>query len=295
MIMMRVLALLPGGDEAQLQTLPALAALAGQLSAQLQVVCSGRVAHLWTLLPAVERCIPFDFEVRWSLADWANLLGSIREQDIEACLNFAPGSSMDWLLSLSHVPLRVAPGGFSATARVQVPDGWRSQSAGAWLQPLGVDLNADAYRLSLPQAALDEARPKLPAGNGPALLLAPSPEAAAGGWPPERWQQLVNSVRERVPQVRLLWQASDREAGPGPAGTAACAADNVVEQAAAVACVDVVFTGDPRLAQLAVLTGTPLVAVGMDNTRQLPRRDVVKTLPRWTGLQPHDVLAALGL
>lgn len=293
MIMMRVLALLPGGDEAQLQTLPALAALSEQLSAQLQVVCSGRVAHLWSLLPAVERCIPFDFEVRWSLADWANLLGSIREQDFEACLNLAPGSSMDWLLSLTHIPLRVAPGGFAATVRVPVPAGWRSQSVGAWLVPLGVDLKADAYRLSLPQAALNEARPKLPAGDGPALLLAPPPEAAAGGWSPERWQQLADSVRKRVPQVRLLWQAPGREAGPP--GTSACTADNVVEQAAVVACVDVVFTGDPRLAQLAVLTGTPLVAVGMDNTRQLPRRDVVKTLPGWAGLQPRDVLAALGL
>ena len=291
MIVMRVLVLLPGGDEAQLQTLPALAALSEQLPAQLQVVCSGQVAHLWTLLSTVERCIPFEFDARWSLADWANVLGSIREQDFEVSLNFATGGSVEWLLSLSHIPLRIAPGGFSATVRVPILEGWRSQSLESWLQPLGVRVDADTYRLSLPQGSLMEARRHLPAGDGPALLMAPS--VTDRGWTPARWQQLVDGLRQRVPQVRLLWQGP--EAVAMPSGTCAYPAGDVVEQAAAVASVDVVLTSDPRLAQLAVFTGIPLLAIGMDNSRQLPRRDVVKTLPGLADLQLDAVMAALGL
>ena len=285
---MQVLALLPGGEEDQLQALPAMAALAAQQSAQLHVVCPARAATIWTLLPAVERCLPFAFDQRWSLADWANLLGSVREPDFQVSLNLSTDWSIDLLLSLTHIPMRVAGGGFSATERVKQPTGWRAQALAAWLDPLGVQCDADAYRLPLPQTALAEARAALPRGNGPALLLAP---AAVPGWSPEQWQAFVEAVGQAVPSVRLLWLAREGEA---PAGTRPCRVANLMEEAATVASVDVALTDEPRLAQLAVLTGTALVAPGMENPRRLPRRDDVKPLLPLNQLCPTEVLQALG-
>ena len=285
---MQVLALLPGGEEDQLQALPAMAALAEQQSAQLYMVCPARAEPIWTLLPAVEHCIPFAFDQRWSLADWANLLGNVRESDVQVSLNLSTDWSIDLLLSLSHIPMRVASGGFSATERVEQPPGWRGQALAAWLQPLGVHCDADAYRLPLPQVALTEARAALPQGNGPALLLAPG--AVVGGWSPEDWRELVAAVVQAVPSVRLLWLAGEGEA---PAGVQHCRAATVLAEAAAVASVDVVLTDEPRLAQLAVLTGTALVAAGMEDPRRLPRRDVIKPLPPLSQLRPRDVLQAL--
>ena len=285
--MMQVLALLPGGEEDQLQALPAMAALAEQRSARLHVVCPAQVASIWTLLPAVEHCIPFAFDQRWSLADWTNLLGNVREPDVQVSLNLSTDWSIDLLLSLSHIPMRVARGGFSATERVEQPPGWRGQALAAWLQPLGVHCDANAYRLPLPQSALTEARATLPQGNGPALLLAPG---AVSGWSLENWQELVAAVGQAVPSVRLLWLAPE---GPAPAGVRRCQAATVLAEAAAVASVDVVLTDEPRLAQLAVLTGTALVAAGMEDPHRLPQRDVIKPLPPLSQLRPKEVLQAL--
>ena len=286
--MMQVLALLPGGEENQLQALPALAALAEQRSARLHVVCPAQAAHVWTLLPAVEHCIPFAFDQRWSLADWTNLLGRVREPDFQVSLNLSTDWSIDLLLSLSHIPMRVAGGGFSATDQVKQPAGWRGQALEAWLQPLGMHCDANAYRLPLPQSALTEARASLPQGNGPALLLAPG---AVSSWLPGDWRELVEAVGRTVPSVRLLWLA--REEGEAPAGVQRCQAATVMTEAATVASVDVVLTDEPRLAQLAVLTGTALVAAGMEDPRRLPRRDAVKSLPPLSQLRPKDVLQAL--
>ena len=286
--MMQVLALLPGGEENQLQALPALAALAEQRSARLHVVCPAQATHVWTLLPAVEHCIPFGFEQRWSLADWTNLLGSVRESDFQVSLNLSTDWSIDLLLSLSHIPTRVAGGGFSATEQVEQPAGWRGQALEAWLQPLGVRYDVNTYRLPLPQSALTEARAALPQGTGPALLLAPG---AVSGWSPGDWRELVEAVGRAVPSVRLLWLAGEGEA---PVGIQRCRAATVMAEAATVASVDVALTDEPRLAQLAVLTGTALVAAGMEDPRRLPQRDAVKPLPPLSQLRPTDVLQALG-
>ncbi len=76
---MRALFLIPGDSVSQLQALPAVAATAEQLGAQVQVACRPAAAGVWKLLPAVEKTLPISFE-QASLADWANLLGLVRER-----------------------------------------------------------------------------------------------------------------------------------------------------------------------------------------------------------------------
>ena len=120
---MRVLFLVPGGLDAQLHCLPAAAEVAKALGAQIQVACAPAAAAAWSLLPAVEKLIPFDFNANPTLADWANLLGNVREPDFQACINLASGRQVDLMLSMSHIPTRVAAGGFSATSTVTISSG----------------------------------------------------------------------------------------------------------------------------------------------------------------------------
>ena len=279
---MRALFLIPGDELSQIQALPAAAAVASQLGFALQVACPPAVAPLWKLLPAVEKLIPFDFG-NASLADWANLLGSVREPDFQVCINLASGRQVDLMLSMSHIPTRIAARGFSATSTVAPSSaGWPAQALQAYLQPIGVTLDAAAYRLALPAPLLREAEAALPPGDGPMLLLAPA--GVPGDWPASQWQQLPHHIRASLPGLR------SQEVPPAMAATA-------LRRAAQVAASDVVLASDPLSEELALLCGVPLVALGREDD-SLPRRDGVKGLTSRSGLgalSSDDVLAALGL
>ena len=277
---MRALFLIPGGSSQQLQSFAAVAAVADQLHADVQVVCPLAAVPLWSLHPAVERAMPFSYE-QATLADWANLMGSVREPDFQVSLNLAPSRQMDLMLSMSHIPTRVASGGFSATERITpIEGGWANQAFEAFLRPIGVRLEADSFRLPIAPADLEAASAALPSGDGPALLLAPS--AASGDWPAQQWQDLPAKIRSKLPNLRTL------------AGTRTV---DMRKRAAQIASADVVLASDPVTIELALLLGLPLVALGRD-AASLPSRAGVQGLGSAANLSQlgdAEVLAALGL
>ena len=188
------------------------------------------------------------------------------------------------MLSMSHIPTRVAKGGFSATERIAPDPGtWPQQALAAYLRPLGIGLDANAFRLALPKAALDQAGAALPPGQGPALLLAPASTARpdASDWPASQWQGLQERVRQKLADLRVV---------PPLSG------NHLVERAAQVASCDVVLSSDPIETELALLTGTPLVALGR-TAASLPQRSGVQGLggPDLSQLGLEPVLQALGL
>ena len=279
---MRALFLIPGEALSQLQAMPAAAAVAETLGFSLQVACAAAAAPVWKLLPAVEKVIPFSFSDA-SLADWANLLGSVREPDFQVCINLVGGRQLDLVLSMSHIPTRIAASGFSATERVSPSNGeWPCQSLAPCLQPIGVPLEADRFRLALPKPALDSASSTLPKGDGPMLLLVPA--GVPGDWPKERWQGLPATIGDKIPGLRHLLVP--------PAKPAA-----VLERAAQVGCSDVVLASDPITEELALYCGVPLVALGR-GADTLPIREGVRGLATPSGLATltdGEVLNALGL
>ena len=277
---MRALFLIPGGSSQQLQSFAAVAAVADQLHAVVQVVCPLPAVPLWSLHPAVERAMPFSYE-QATLADWANLMGSVREPDFQVSLNLAPSRQMDLMLSMSHIPTRVASSGFSATERITpIEGGWANQAFEAFLRPIGVRLDAESFRLPIAPADLEAASAALPSGDGPALLLAPS--GAGGDWPAQQWQDLPAKIRSKLPNLRTL------------AGTRA---GDMRKRAAQIASADVVLASDPVAIELALLLGLPLVALGRD-AASLPSRAGVQGLGSAANLSQlgdAEVLAALGL
>jgi hypothetical protein len=275
---MRALFLIPGTAARQLQLFPAVAAVAEQLRAQVQVACPQNTAGWWSLHPAVEKTIAFPFEAA-TLAEWTNLLGCVREPDFQLVVNLASGRQVDLMLSMSHIPTRVATGGFSATARVTPGGGWPAQAMEAYLAPLGVSLDAGAFRLPLPQVDLTAAAAALPAGQGPLLQLARS--GRPSDWPPSRWEELPGRIRSRLPDLRVT------QSGTGSGSPR--------QQAARMACADVVLASDPVGIELALLLGLPLVALGP--ATPLPDRQGVQALgspDQLAAISTDAVLAALG-
>ena len=276
---MRVLALSPGSLEDQLDRLPALADICQKLNATLQVACDPQQAAPWKLLPCLEKLVPFSFEANPTLADWANLLGCVREPDFQICINFAEGQQVNLMLSMSHIPTRIAASGFSSTELVQPQEGWASQRLAAYLKPLGCELNADGFRLALPSTILDKARADLPSGDGPLLVLAP--KGGADDWPASEWTALPETIGQRLKGLRC----SELVIGLG-----------LQARAAAVACADVVLTSCPVTQSLAVFSGVPLVALGGD-PNAMPQRADLRCLGRADhlgDLQQNEVLQALG-
>lgn len=279
---MRALFLSPGTAARQLQLFPAVAAVADQLQAQVQVACPPDGAAWWSLHPAVEKTIPFAFEGA-NLADWANLLGSVREPDFQLVVNLASGRQVDLMLAMSHIPTRVAAGGFSATTTVTPPNGdaWPAQALEAYLGPIGVRLDANSFRLALPQADLEAGQQALPAGDGPLLLLARS--GAANDWPAAAWGALPGTIRSRLASLRVI---ETNAAAPGGAPR---------QIAARLAGADVVLASDPVSVELALLLGLPLVALGP--ATPLPQRSGVQQVGEagaLAGVSSDAVLTALG-
>ena len=270
---MRALFLIPGAGVEQLDAVPAVAATAEALGFAIQVACPPDQAPIWKLLPAVEKVIPFAYGDA-SLADWANLLGCVREPDFQVAVNLAPSRQMDLMLSMSHIPTRIATSGFSATETVAAaPAGWPAQALAGHLRPIGVDLQAEAFRLPLPAAALAEATAALPPGDGPMLLLAPG--GGSRDWPESCWQELPARIRTTLPGLRSSLVP------PGVASQAA-------RRAAEVAASDVVLSSDPLTTELALLCGTPVVALGR-TPASLPQRAGVQ------GIGSADDLPSLGV
>ncbi len=275
---MRLLVLSPGTAQQQLERMPAIAACAKELGASIQVACSPAYLSLWTLLPSVEKIIPFDFSASLTMADWANLLGSVREPDFQVCLNFAEGRQVNLMLSMSHIPTRVSEAGFASTAVASQAEGWSAQRLSGFLAPFGFNLDAGAFRISLPAALMDSAREWQPQGDGPLLLLQPA--ATPGDWPAERWKQLPLTIKDKLPGLRTI-QLRDNSA--------------LSERAAQIACSDVVLTSCPVTSLLAAFCGVPLVALGLSGD-QLPERDVIRHLGNddLRSLSEADVLEAMG-
>ena len=277
---MRALFLIPGTAARQLQIFPAVAAVGDQLHAQVQVACPPEAAAWWDLHPAVEKVIPFPFASA-NLADWANLLGSVREPDFQLVVNLASGRQVDLMLSMSHIPTRVAAGGFSATETVKPAGGWPAQAMEAYLKPIGVSLDAGAFRLPVAQADLEAAAAQLPSGSGPLLLLARS--SPLGDWPADCWRELPERIRARLSDLRVLDTGAD--------GTAAKPRQRVARLASA----DVVLASDPVSIELALLLGLPLVALAPASP--LPERQGVQAVGQPGTLNTvgiDAVLAALG-
>jgi ADP-heptose:LPS heptosyltransferase len=275
---MRLLVLSPGTAQQQLERMPAIAACANELGASIQVACSPACRSLWTLLPSVEKIIPFDFSASLTMADWANLLGSVREPDFQVCLNFAEGRQVNLMLSMSHIPTRVSEAGFASTALASQAGGWSAQRLSGFLAPIGLSLDAAAFRISLPAELMNSVRERQPQGDGPLLLLQPA--ATPEDWPAERWKQLPLTVKDKLPGLRTI-HLGDNSAP--------------LERAAQIACADVVLTSCPVTSLLATFCGVPLVALGLSDD-QLPERDVIRHLghDNLRFLSEADVLEAMG-
>jgi ADP-heptose:LPS heptosyltransferase len=107
--MMRILALVPGGTGDQLLFFPTLDTLKQSYpNAEIDVVVEPRAMAAYRVCQSVNRVLKFDFGDRNSLADFGNLLGTIRDREYDAAIVTQPSFSINSLLWLSGIPKRIS-------------------------------------------------------------------------------------------------------------------------------------------------------------------------------------------
>jgi ADP-heptose:LPS heptosyltransferase len=214
---MRVVALVPGGVDDQILFFPTLDSLRKKYpGAEINVVVRPTAKAAYRVCPSVDEVLTFDYRDRNSPADWANLLGVMRDRYHDAAIMVGQGWGTGLLLWLSGVPVRVGYGGggagpFLTEAVPLKSDQYLADTYHDLLQGLGISEPSSELAISIPKSDLDwaEAEQKrlgissyvLIYGGGGQLL---GEESAGDRYPIEQWQAIVQDFRQRQPDLPLV-------------------------------------------------------------------------------------------
>ncbi len=219
---MRVLALVPGGIERQLAVFPVLSQIKEALDAtDIAVVVDPQVKDVYQLSKVVTEVVPYSFQTNNSPADWANLLGILRDREFEAALTLTDSWASGLLLWLSGIPTRVGyEGGTNSffltntIPRQTVKPG--GHEFDGFLRILKVAGESAPLSINVPQsdlAAVDTMRQATNLGGG-YVLVYPGVTASGDTYPTASWLPILKDFQQRQPDlpVALLQAPGTAEA-----------------------------------------------------------------------------------
>jgi ADP-heptose:LPS heptosyltransferase len=213
---MQLVALVPGGISDQLLFFPTLDDLKQQYSdAEIDVVVEPRAKAAYRLSKSVNDVLTFDFKDRNSPADWANLLGVLRDREYEAVLSTSRGSGVGLLLWLTGIPTRVGFAGGTSNLFLtnSVPlkaDQYTAQMYHDLLQGLGITTPCPELTVRIPKSDQDWAdaeRKRLGISGGYVLLYASS-EAE---YPVENWRRIIQDLQQKQPDIPIVVVQDDNQ------------------------------------------------------------------------------------
>lgn len=212
---MRVVALVPGGIGDQLLFFPTLDALKQSYpDTEIDVVVEPQAKAAYRVSKSVNDVLMFDFKDRNSPADWANLLGVLRDRDYEAVLSSSRGWGTKLLLWLTGIPTRVgyagSGGSFFLTNSVPLkPDQATIHQYYDLLQGLGITTPCPELAIRLPKADQDwaDAERKRLGVNGYVLIYGESSQLSPAldtSYPIENWRQIVQDFQQKQPELPIV-------------------------------------------------------------------------------------------
>jgi ADP-heptose:LPS heptosyltransferase len=220
---MRVVALVPGGIGDQLLFFPTLDALKQNYpDAEIDVVVEPQAKAAYRVSKSVNDVLTFDFNDRNSPADWANLLGVLRDRDYEAVISSSRSWGTKLLLWLTGIPTRVgyagSGGSFFLTNSVTLkPDQTTVHQYYDLLEALGVKTPCPDLSIRLPKADQDwaDAERKRLGVNGYVLIYGGETQRLTGletSYPLESWQQIIQDFQQKQPELPLVLLQSPENA-----------------------------------------------------------------------------------
>lgn len=215
---MRIVALVPGGIGDQLLFFPTLDDLLSKIpQAQIDVVTEPRSKAAYEVSKSVREVIGFDFSDRNSLADWGNLVGTIRDREYDIAIT----SKQDWfvglLLWLTGIPQRI---GFKGSGSVfltnSIPIMTQQYAASMYhdlLQELGIkspcpDLSINVSKNDIEWAQREQVRLSV---NETGYILIDggscpqsSQKFESRTYPVESWLQIIRDLNMKQPDMPIL-------------------------------------------------------------------------------------------
>ncbi|HEY9761319.1 MAG TPA: glycosyltransferase family 9 protein [Trichocoleus sp.] len=216
---MRVLALVPGGIDNQILFFPTIKRLHDIIpKAEINVVVEPQAKDAYQLSKLVKEVIPYSFQTRNSPADWANLLGIIRDREFDVAITLSQSWSIGLMLWLSGVPTRIGyAGGANSLFLTRTLPLKRDQYLADQYHDLlaGLDVPGGCPEVSLNVAQsdiawADKARTQAGLGEqgyvlfytGPATPFSSSKEPDS--YPTEGWAGILKDFQARQPDLPLV-------------------------------------------------------------------------------------------
>lgn len=215
---MRIVALVPGGIGDQLLFFPTLDDLQSKIpQAQIDVVTEPRSKAVYQVSKSVREVIGFDFSDRNSLADWGNLVGTIRDREYDIAI----ASAQDWfvglVLWLTGIPKRI---GFKGNGSVfltnSVPMASQQYAACVYhnlLQEIGIKSLCPDLSINVPKSDIEWAQTeqaKLSVQETGYILIdggscpQGSQKFAHRTYPVESWVQIIQELTDKQPDMPIL-------------------------------------------------------------------------------------------
>ena len=307
---MHVLALVPGGISDQLQFFPTLTTIKQTYpNSEISVIVEPGSKSAYRVSNAVGEVIPFDYKGQNSPADWANLLGIIRDREFEVALCASDRWEEGLLLWLSGIPTRISysstqfPWLYTTTVdmNTQYPVGQYQ----ALLQGIAKTSPSAAVQLNVPEGDIawaEAQRKAMGIAGGGYVVMYPGLTDQGDSYPLESWLAILDDFQSKQPQLPVIFLGTvdSKEAMATLSrqrNVQTCSATNMGQVAAILAGADLVISPDSYVTQVAVALQVFTLVLQTTLSNALPPGDgevralgVQSTTPKLADINPGDVL-----
>jgi ADP-heptose:LPS heptosyltransferase len=308
---MRTLAIVPGEIGDQVLFFPTLSGLKQRYpDAKIDVVAEPRAKDAYHISALVDRVIPFDFEASNTLADWGNLIGTIREQEYDAVFSLAEGIGTGLLLWLTGIPCRIGFDGSNnlyLTGKVPrsiAPIATDSATANyELLRGIGVRTACPEIAVNVPRKDIEWADAELVrlGVKGQSFVLVGNGSGLEGsGYPIGQWIVLLKALQVAQPGLRVVALGDGQtDWGSTGLGVKVTSPTNFGQLTAMAAASSLVVCTESPLLYGAIASQSFTVGLLADGAAQvrLPESDKLLTIAGSDGVKsidPAAVLAKLG-
>jgi len=313
---MRVIALVPGGIGDQILFFPTLDDLKRYYpNAQIDVVVEPRSKAAYRVSKSVHEVLAFDFQDRNSLADWGNLVGTIRDREYDVAIAVKQNSLVSLLLWLTGIPIRISyQGKGSVFLTHAVPFKPSQYAAGLYhdlLQPLSIKTPVPELAVNVPKPDIEWAQKEQKRlgvhETGYILIDGGSGQLSQAKeldkiYPVQNWQQIIQDFQYKQPDLPVVvikgpgdeqFVRSLLESSPDIKVTAP---DDIGKLTAIIAGANLMLSTDSAALQLSVAVQTYTISLlgPTDPAKLLPKNDKFLAIKSPTGkmadISPNTVL-----